>query len=394
MVKHSVCAVTGSRAEFGLLRPLLEKLRDSDAIKLRLVVTGSHLVHTFGETQNEIIDSGFAIHAKIPLPLEGDSKRDMVRATGAAISAFADYFSKNTPELLVILGDRYEIFAVASAAALLRIPIAHICGGELTEGAVDDFLRHSITKMSFLHFTECEVYRQRVIQLGEAPERVFNVGALGVENALNIPLMSLDELRESIPVSFGGRTYSVVTFHPATMEDNTVEMQMRELIGAMDLFPKMYYLITLSNTDAGGRAVNRIWEQEAKSRDNWVVIPSLGVKRYLSALRYAELILGNSSSGIMEGPVSHIPTVNIGDRQKGRVMAESILCCQPVQADIAEAMRRALSPEFKQVARNTANPFGDGRASERIMAVIYSFLGTPRENIKKVFYDISFEVEQ
>lgn len=394
MVKRSVCVVTGSRAEFGLLRPLLERLRDNDGIVLRLVVTGSHLVHTFGETQNEITDSGFAIHAKILLPLAGDSKWDMARATGAAVSAFADYFSENRPDLLVILGDRYEIFAVASAAVLLGIPIAHICGGELTEGAVDDCLRHSITKMSFLHFTECEIYRRRVIQLGEEPERVFNVGSLGVENVLSIPLMTLDELQESIQVSFQGRPFSVVTFHPVTMEDSTAEMQMRELIRAMDQFPQMSYLITLSNADAGGRTVNRIWEQEAKSRENWVVVSSLGVRRYLSALRYAELILGNSSSGIMEGPVSHIPTVNVGDRQKGRVMAESILCCPPVQEDIVAAMSRALSPEFKQVVREAGNPFGDGRASEKIMAVIFSFLEGSRVSAKKAFYDTSFEVKE
>lgn len=388
MVKRSVCAVTGSRAEFGLLRPLLEKLRDSDAIEFHLVVTGSHLARAFGETQNEITNGGFTIHAKIPLPLEGDSKWDMARATGAALSAFADYFSENRPDLLVVLGDRYEIFAAASAAALLGVPIAHICGGELTEGAVDDFLRHSITKMSLLHFTECEIYRRRVIQLGEEPERVFNVGSLGVENALNIPLLTLDELWESIQSSFRGKPYSVVTFHPVTMEDDTAEMQMRELIGAMDQFPQMNYLITLSNADAGGRAVNQIWEQEARSRDNWVVVPSLGVRRYLSALRYAELMLGNSSSGIMEGPVSHIPTVNIGDRQKGRVMAESILCCRPIQADIVAAISKALSPEFKQIARNAINPFGDGRASEQIMTIISSFLEMPREDAKKAFYDI------
>ena len=393
MVKHSVCVVTGSRAEFGLLRPLLERLRDNDGIELRLVVTGSHLAHAFGETQNEIADGGFAAHAKVPLPLEGDSKRDIARATGAAVSAFADYFSENTPELLVVLGDRYEIFSVASAAALMGIPIAHICGGELTEGAVDDCLRHSITKMSYLHFTECEVYRQRVIQLGEEPERVFNVGSLGVENALNIPIMTLDELQESIGFSFHGRPFSVVTFHPVTMEDNTMEAQMRELIGAMDQFRQMDYIITLSNADAGGRTANRIWEKEALTHQNWVVVPSLGNRRYLSALRHAELMLGNSSSGIMEGPVSHIPTVNVGDRQKGRVMAESIICCPPVQADIAAAMSQALSPEFKQIARAVINPFGDGRASKRIANEISNFLSQSRKDAK-AFYDISFEVKE
>ena len=394
MVKHSVCAVTGSRAEFGLLRPLIEKLAVSKEIDFRLVVTGSHLESAFGDTQNEIADSGLAVHAKIPLPLMGDSRRDMAKATGAAIALFADYFAESCPELLIVLGDRYEIFAVASAAVMMGIPIAHICGGELTEGAVDDCLRHSITKMSILHFTECEVYRQRVIQLGESPERVFNVGALGVENALRIPVMKLEKLQESIHFTLQGRPFSVVTFHPVTLENNTTKKQLRELIGAMDQFPQMNYIVTLSNADAGGRTVNQIWEQEALSHKNWVVVPSLGAKRYLSALRYAELMLGNSSSGIMEGPASHIPTVNVGDRQKGRVMAESVLSCQPVRADIAAAMRRALSPEFKQVARNAINPFGDGRTSEKISSRIYDFLCSSKQSTKKAFFDIPIEVEQ
>lgn len=390
MVKHPVCAVTGSRAEFGLLRPLLLRLADSAELDFRLAITGSHLSGEFGGTQNEIAESGLAIHKKIPLPLEGDGKRDMARATGAAVSAFADYFSENRPELLIVLGDRYEIFAAASAAALLGIPIAHLCGGETTEGAVDEFLRHSITKMSFLHFTECEIYRRRVIQLGEAPERVFNVGSLGVENALSIPMMTRKELEESIGVPLQGKPYSVVTFHPVTMEDNTAESQVRELIGAMEQLPRMNYIITLANADAGGRTINQIWRQEALSHENWVVLPSLGVRRYLSALRYAEMMIGNSSSGIMEGPASRIPTVNIGDRQKGRVMAESVLCCQPVREDIAAAMERALTPEFREIVQNVSNPFGDGKTSERVADIIHNFMNNSEESIQKQFYDIPF----
>lgn len=390
MVSHTVCAVTGSRAEFGLLRPLLVRLSERDEIDLRVVVTGSHLSGTFGGTQKEITDSGLAIHKKIPLPLEGDSKHDMAKAAGAAVSAFADYFSSYTPELLVVLGDRYEIFAAAVAAALIGVPIAHICGGELTEGAVDDCLRHSISKMSILHFTECEIYRQRVIQLGEEPGRVFNVGALGVENALHIPLMTLEELQKDICFQLEGRPFCVVTFHPVTMESGTAEAQMGELISAMEQFPEMNYLITLSNADAGGRTVNQIWEREELSHKNWAVVPSLGTRRYLSALRYARLMLGNSSSGIIEGPISRIPTVNIGDRQKGRIMAESVLCCPPVCEAITVTMERALSPEFQQIAKGVVNPFGDGRASEQIMSVICAFLTTSGEH-KKTFYDVSFK---
>lgn len=310
------------------------------------------------------------------------------------MSVFADYFSENRPDLLIVLGDRYEIFAVAAAAALLGIPIAHICGGEVTEGAVDEFLRHSITKMSFLHFTECEVYRQRVIQLGEDPERVFNVGALGVENVLHVPLLSLDDLQESIQFSFQGRPFSVVTFHPVTMENSTAETQVGELIGAMDRFPQMDYLITLSNADAGGRAVNRIWEREALTHNNWIVAPSLGTQRYLSALRYAEMMLGNSSSGIIEGPAMHLPTVNIGDRQKGRVMAESVICSPPVCQEIVSAMERALTPEFRRIAENSVNPFGNGRTSGQIMSEIFAFWASSEANIKKSFFNIPLEAKQ
>lgn len=393
MVKHPICAVTGSRAEFGLLRPLLVKLSESEEIELRLVVTGSHLSGIFGGTQSEIAESGLVVHMEIPFPLDGDSRKDMAKNTGTAMSAFAGYFAKNRPELLIVLGDRYEIFAAASAAALLGIPIAHLCGGETTEGAVDEFLRHSITKMSFLHFTECEIYRRRVIQLGEAPERVFNVGSLGVENILSISLMTLKELEESIDFHLQGKPYSVVTFHPVTMEEDKVEIQIRELIGAMEQFPQMNYIITLANADAGGRAINRIWEQEAPGHSNWVVVPSLGTRRYLSALRYAAMMIGNSSSGIMEGPASHTPTINIGDRQKGRVMAESILCCPPTLDDIESAMRKALTPEFQKIAQNVSNPFGTGNTSEQIAGVIYRFLNRHPKSIQKQFYNIPFQMK-
>lgn len=391
-MKHTVCAITGSRAEFGLLRPLLAKLNADTEINFRLVITGSHLSDTFGNTQNEVEASGLPIHARVAIPLEGDSKPDMVRATGAALSAFASYFAENRPELLVVLGDRYEIFAAASAAAMLGIPIAHLHGGETTEGAVDEFLRHSITKMSTLHFTACETYRRRVIQLGEDPAQVYNVGALGVENSLHMPLMSLEELQESLGFTLTGKPYCVVTFHPVTLEDSTAEGQLRELIRAMDDFPEMRYIITLANADAGGRAVNRLWQQEAQARANWLVVPSLGSRRYLSALRYAKMMLGNSSSGIMEGPAAHIPTVNIGDRQKGRLMAESVLCCAPKYDEIISAVEKAQTPEFQAIARRATNPFGDGNTSGRILNILKDVLSRGDIDPMKRFFDIPFEV--
>ena len=373
-MKHSVCVVTGTRAEFGLLQPLLNRLNNDKKIELRLVVTGSHLSKEFGDTQNEIEQAGFLPHARIPVLTEEDSKVGMAKATAKALSAFTDYFADNRPRLLIILGDRYEIFAAAVAAAILGIPIAHIHGGETTEGAIDEFLRHSITKMSYLHFTACEEYRRRVIQLGEAPERVFNVGALGIENILHLPLLTLSELQENIGFGLDDAPYCMVTFHPVTLEENTIEEQICELIRAMDLFPEMKFIITKANADAGGRTINRIWDEEAKKHTNWHVVPSLGVRRYLTALKYAKMIIGNSSSGITEAPAMHIPTVNIGDRQKGRMLTDSIICCSPQKDSIAAAMEKALSPAFKVIVENTKCPYGDGNTSEKIYKEVCQFI--------------------
>lgn len=389
---HSICVVTGTRAEFGLLCPLLERLREEPAVDLRLAVTGSHLSQAFGQTVSEIEEAGFSGYEKIPVLSDGDSQADMARATGRALSAFADFFSRQRPELVVLLGDRYEIFAAAAAAAMLGVPIAHLCGGETTEGAVDEFLRHSITKMSLLHFTGCEEYRRRVIQLGESPERVFNVGEPGVENALHLAVLTPEDLRADLGFPRPDRPYAVVTFHPVTLERETGEVRLRQLIQAMDAFPQLDYIVTLANADAGGRAINRVWEEEGASRQNWLVVPSLGAKRYVSALRAAELVLGNSSSGIIEAPAFHIPTVNIGDRQKGRIMAESILCCPPEASAIEAAMRRAMMPEYRAAIARMDTPFGDGHTSEKILSVLLRFLESPIKSLKKTFYDIPFEV--
>lgn len=391
-MKYSVCVVTGSRADFGVLCPLLFRLQAEPSIELRLAVTGSHLAHAFGETSKEIEDSGFTNYAKIPLPIDGDSKHAMAKATGAAISSFADYFAAGQPELLVLLGDRFEIFAAAAAAALMGIPIAHLSGGDTTIGAVDEFLRHSITKMSTLHFTGCADSRRRVIQLGESPERVFDVGEPGLENLANLPPIPLNELRKELGFPREGRAYGVVTFHPVTLEDQSGARQTEALIKAMDHFPELDFIITLSNADAGGREINRIWEQESVERKNWLVVPSLGVKRYVSMLRNAEMVIGNSSSGIVEVPFFKIPTINIGDRQKGRIMAESVICCEPNARDIMFAIKRARSPEFKAIAARAVNPFGDGRTSEKILPVILDFLRSEGKTGKKAFYDIQFEV--
>ncbi len=348
---YKVCVVTGTRAEYGVLRQLLLKLQNSVEIDLQLLVTGSHLSEKFGNTQTEIQSDGFVEYIKVPIPIEDDSKEGMALSTGVALQKFAELFSEIRPDLLVVLGDRFEIFAVVAAAHLIGIPIAHISGGDVTEGAVDDAIRHCITKMSSLHFPGCEQSRKRIIQMGEQPDTVFNVGEPGVENCLKLELMERNKLANDLQFDYINGDYSVVTFHPVTMENNTAQQQLQKLIQAMDKFKNMAYIVTLANADAGGRLINDIWLQEGKKHSNWLVVSSLGVKRYLSAVKYAKLVIGNSSSGVIEAPSMHTTTINIGDRQKGRMMAESVICCEPKYDDIVNAMEIGLTGECHERAK-------------------------------------------
>lgn len=391
-MKHNVCVVTGSRAEYGLLRALLFRLHNDEEISLQLVVTGSHLSKAFGNTQNEIENDGFNINARIAIPLEGDSKADMAKAAGAALSTFAGYFEKNRPQLLVVLGDRYEIFAACAAATIQGIAIAHISGGDVTEGALDDTFRHCITKMSFLHFPGCKKFAERIVRLGEDPSRVFAVGEPGVENCLSAPFLSISELQADLGFDIIEKPYSIVTFHPVTNENNTGEGQVAELISALENFPDMNFIITKANADAGGRSINEIWDEKANAHANWLLVSSLGVERYISAMKYAVMIIGNSSSGIVEAPAMKKPTINIGDRQKGRMMAESIISCAPIADEITKAINKAMSPEFKAITASVQNPFGDGNTSEKIMRKIKDFLSSDNKDIKKEFYDLEVKL--
>lgn len=388
--KYQVCVVTGTRAEYGLLRRLLHKLKGNREIDLKLAVTGSHLSSAFGNTQDEIIEDGFPDYVKIPIPMNDDSKEGMALSTGIALQRFAEFFTTYKPDIVIVLGDRFEIFAAASAAHLIGIPVAHISGGDTTEGAVDDAIRHCLTKMSYLHFPGCEQSAKRIIQMGEQPDRVFNVGEPGVENCLHMKLMSRQELAENLKFQGVLGEYSVVTFHPVTMENNTAVSQVYELIKVMDSRSEMSYIITMANADAGGRAINDIWMEEGRKRSNWYVAASLGVLRYLSAVKYAEAVIGNSSSGIVEAPSMGTPTVNIGDRQKGRMMAESVICCEPNCAEITHAMNAALTAEYREKARHVKSPFGDGTTSEQIAEIVLKYLRNRNETNEKHFYDIDF----
>lgn len=387
MKKYRICVVSSTRADYGLLRPLLLRLRDCPEVELILTATGSHLSADFGNTQEELKRDGF-VYDCVPIPLEDDSKGGMARSAGAALAAFGTYFEAHRPDLLLVLGDRYEILAVAAAAHFAGIPIAHISGGDVTEGAVDDAVRHSITKMSTLHFPGCEQSRRRIIQMGESPERVFNYGDTGVENCLHTPLLTTEELQTNLQFDLSSRPYAVVTYHPVTMESAGGIAELREVIAAMDAFENMAYIVTLANADAGGRRINEVWRSEGARHPNWLVVPSLGMLRYLSAVRGSCLVLGNSSSGIVEAPALQVPTVNIGDRQKGRMRAQSVLDCPPEREAIRRAMARAISPAFQEMAKHTKSPFGDGHTSEKIVAELLRYLRNGTQNTKKAFYDL------
>ncbi len=382
-----VAVVTATRAEYGILRPLIIKLHNDSEINLQLLVTGTHLSEKYGNTQLEIERDGLPIFSRISILEEGNKAVDVSRIMANALTGFAEYFEKEKPSCVVVLGDRTEILGICAAAMSAGIPIAHLHGGELTEGAVDDCVRHAITKMSFLHFPSTEIYRKRIIQMGEEPDRVFNVGALGVENILHVPLMTEVQLKEDVGIPID-QSYVCVTFHPATMEGGSEKYQVEQLVEAMKEKPEYYYLITKANADVGGDLVNQMLEEYASTTDNAKVVASLGMRRYLSAVKYCCFVLGNSSSGIIEAPSLGTPTVNIGERQKGRLMADTIINCKPEKEDIVRAIYMAESMDHKP-----SFIYGDGNTSEKIIAILKKMFNEKAINHKKRFYDISFEVQ-
>lgn len=388
---RKICVVTATRAEYGLLKPLMKKLIADSNYKTCIAVTGMHLSPEFGMTVKEIEADGLPIDKKIEIVLSSDTAVALSKSMGLAMISFAEYFAENRPNALIVLGDRYETLAVCSAAMNERIPIFHLHGGEATEGLIDEAIRHSITKMSYLHFTSTEAYRKRVIQMGEHPERVFNVGAMGVENALQVPEMSVAELEESLGFRLGSN-YAVGTFHPVTLENSTAEMQVEELLAALDKHSEITYLFTKANADTNGRVINKLLAEYSQKHKNLHLVDSLGMKRYLNAIRHACFVIGNSSSGLIEAPTFHVPTINIGDRQLGRIAGETVINCQPERESIGNAVKKALSEEFLAKIANVPNPYGDGCTSEKIMTVINDFFNHKRIDIKKKFYDLSFEV--
>lgn len=382
-----ICIVTGTRAEYGLLKPLIKKIDDDKELLPQLVVTGMHLSPEFGLTYREIEQDGFEITERNEMLLSSDTSNGITKSIGLGIIGFADIYTRLAPDVVVILGDRYEALAAATAAMIHRIPIAHIHGGEITKGAVDDAIRHSITKMSTLHFTSTKEYQRRVIQLGESPDRVFCVGALGVENVKLQKLMEKEKLERSIGFSLE-MPYVMVTFHPATLEQNSAEEQFGNLLCALEAFAEYRIIFTKANSDMSGRIINQmIDEYVMRNKDRASGFASLGMVRYLSALRYCEMVIGNSSSGIIEAPSFHVPTVNIGNRQEGRVKGKSVVDCNCTVESIIGAIHTAREMKESSFLQNEANPYEGTNTSSNTVKIIKELL-TKGINVKKQFYDL------
>jgi len=381
-----ICVVTGTRAEYGLLRWVMEGIRESDQLELQVIATGMHLSPEFGLTYREIEADGFKIDRKVEMLLSADTPSSISKSMGIAMIGFADALEQLKPNLVLLLGDRYEIFAAAAAAMIAKIPIAHLHGGETTEGASDEAIRHSITKMAHLHFVAAEDYRKRVIQLGEHPDRVFLVGGLGIENIMRLPLLNRQELEQALDFPLGKRNL-LVTFHPVTLEQETSAPQMQGLLQALTLQQDTHLIFTMPNADTDGRVLFKMIEDFVKEQpETRKAFTSLGQLRYLSCLRHVNAVVGNSSSGLAEAPSFRIGTINIGDRQRGRLKAKSVIDCEPNQQSIQKAFERLYSNAFQEQLASVRNPYGEGGASEKIVRVLEKL---PFEDIlKKKFYDL------
>ena len=386
-MRRKICFFTGSRAEFGIMHELMHRVDDDENCQLQMIATNMHLSPEFGLTYKEIEADGLAIDKKVEMLLSSDTSNGIVKSMGLGMIGFADALEDLQPDLAVILGDRYEMLAAAAACLIYKVPIAHLGGGDITEGAYDDAIRHSISKMSSLHFTSTEKNRHRLIQMGEQPERVFWVGGLGLEEILNTPTLTLGELEQSIDFNLGTK-FLVITFHPVTMEDNTAEGQCRDLLKALEEVNSAYKLLfTLPNSDTDGRIIiSLINEFVSKNKERRYSIQSLGKKRYFSALKYASAVVGNSSSGLVEAPSFHIPTLNIGNRQQGRSHGDSVIDVAANYKEIKKGINILLSDDFRKKTQKTLNPYEKVGTLDAIFKTIST---CPLENLsKKRFYNI------
>jgi len=385
--KKKVAVFTGTRAEYGLLFWLLKDIQTDADLQLQLLVSGMHLSPEFGETHLQIEKDGFHIDEKIEILLSSNSAVGVAKSIGLGVLGFADALARLQPEVLVILGDRFEALAVAQAAMFLRIPVIHLHGGEITEGAYDDAIRHAITKLSYLHGTSTEAYRQRVIQLGEAPERVKNIGAIGLDHLRRTEFMNVRELSTSLEFTLD-KPYFLVTYHPVTLGEEDPETSFQAILDALDLYPDHQVILTYPNADDGGRRIIPLLKNYAAANPTRVLaIPSLGQKRYLSAVKHASAVIGNSSSGIIEVPAFDVPTVNIGIRQKGRLAAKSVLNCKAAKSDILQSIKIAVARSYRGDNEVITNPYGQGDSSSQVISMIKTLKFKPC----KPFYDLLFE---
>lgn len=386
-----IAVVTATRAEYGLLSPVIRELRkyENTGFKCELLVTGTHLSDAYGNTENEITADGIRIDHRIQIPVASQSVLDISMNQAETLFKFTQLFQKEGYSAVLLLGDRYETLSIAVAAGNARTPIFHLCGGDTTEGAIDEWIRHSITKMSYLHFVTNEDSRRRVIQLGEAPGRIFNYGSTSIDNILTVADMDKRDALDSIGLA--DCRYAICTYHPVTMGEKTIEDQVSNFINAIEANHEIEFIVTKSNADQGGAYINELLDKAGGKVANLHVYTSLGVRRYLSLMKHAEFVLGNSSSGIIETPAFHVPTINIGDRQRGRLQSESIINCESDTRSICEAIEMAMSDEHRSVCKGVVSPYGDGKAAERIAQKSIEVVNG-NIDLKKKFYDLEFSI--
>lgn len=379
--------VTATRAEYGLLKNLIAQINNDSECELVLIVTGTHLIEEYGNTVKFIEEDGFPIAERVYVDIDNSTSEKISHTMGNYFYQFSNVFQRLNLDFVVVLGDRYELIPICYCATNAKTPIAHISGGEVTQGAIDDAVRHNVTKLSYLHFPACETYKNRIIQLGENPNRVFNVGDPGVENIRKFPMLSEMELREKIGL-LPEEPYFVVIFHPITLDEMKPIEQVEALLKALRSFSNIRFVIMKSNADAGGKIINEKLEQFAKENLNCILFSSLRIEEYLSMQKYSLGLIGNSSSGIVETPCFGIPTINIGDRQKGRLFADSIIDCNISENEIVDAIRKALSKEFRENARVAINPYGAGETSSEILQIIKRTIKEKNIDLKKDFFDL------
>lgn len=390
MVKKKICVFTGTRAEYGLLKPLMDEIKKDKDLKIQLIVSGMHLSPEFGLTYKEIEKDGFVIDEKIEILLSSDNSIGILKSMGLALIGFGQPLYKLKPDIILVLGDRFETFCMATAAMIINIPIAHLHGGEATFGLIDEAIRHAVTKMSHLHFTSTEEYRKRVIQLGESPDRVFNVGAIGIDNIKKLKLLSKKQLEKELNFTFN-RKNLLITFHPVTLENNTAQKQFQNLLDALDEQKNTNIIFTKANADTYGRIINKMIDDYVLNNSNKsIAFTSMGQLKYLSTMQYVNAVVGNSSSGIIEAPSFKIGTINIGDRQKGRIKTSSVIDCKPEKKDIISAFKKLYSKKFQDNLKNVENLYGDGITAKKIIEILKKC--DFKNLIKKNFYDIKFEI--